>query len=341
MLQLRNESPFAPAIAVFPDRAGVDTLYVIVRGSFRIGRTLSVADEQPPPVQADEYWGEPGLSSLKYASDYHIGKPSTDVVLVGHARAPQGTRVRRLDVQLAVAERRKTLRVTGDRIWQRDGSASVPEPFEAMPLVYERAYGGVHQPDPGSPEMLGEATNPIGVGFKGKRRGADLVGQPLPNIEEPGRPIRSPGDASVPAGFGFIAPNWEPRLSRAGTYDEAWQRQRAPYLPEDFDPRFLNAAHPDLVFDRYLSGGEPVEAINVHPAGPLQFTLPHVPLDIAVSIAGRSERPAAVLETVLIEPDDLLLSLVWRAAVRCDKQVLKVKEIRVGLRRLHSAGRAA
>ena len=47
------------------------------------------------------------------------------------------------------------------------------------------------------------------------------------------------------------------------------------------------------------------------------------------------------LETLLIEPDEERLYTTWRAAVRCDKQTLKVEEIVIDLNDLQHAGRAA
>ena len=89
MLQLVNETPFKATMAVLPDRAGVDTLYVVVRATVTLQPRIALASEQLPPVMADEYYGDPGSTSLKAVSDLHIGKPGTDVLIIGHARAPR------------------------------------------------------------------------------------------------------------------------------------------------------------------------------------------------------------------------------------------------------------
>lgn len=330
MLQLKNTTPFKAAMAIFPDENGVDTLYVVVKGTFGLGRPLALADKQVPPTMADEYWGEPGASSLKYASEMHLCKPSTDVALVGNAWAIKPSKVPQLDVLLSVAERKKELRLFGNRRWKPGaGAMTPPEPFESMPLVYERAYGGVHVVDPDKPEVLAEERNPVGVGFLGKRNPKEMEGQPLPNIEDLRGLIKSPADPVSPAGFGFIPPSWLPRRSFAGTYDEAWQKGRAPYLPQDFNLRFFNAAHPDMVFDRYLRGGEPVEVVNASRKGPIRFELPVRDFDIKVRIAGSTQDAPANLETVLIEPDDDRVCLSWRALVPCDKKALKIEEIAI------------
>jgi hypothetical protein len=195
-------------------------------------------------------------------------------------------------------------------------------PFTEMQLLWERAFGGSSTLPSG--EILADERNPVGVGFKGNRSELEMLGTPLPNLEDPGSLLASPGDRSVPAGFGFLARSWRPRRDFAGTYDEAWRKTRAPYLPEDLDPRFFCAAPPDLVFTPPLHGGEPIEVLGAHAEGPLAFTLPAWDLVATARIAGRVERRPLQLETVLIEPDRARVGLTYRAAFGCDKAALRV-----------------
>jgi hypothetical protein len=329
MLQLKNTTPLAATISVFPNRDGIDTLFVVVKGTFSLKPKIELIEKQVPPVLADEYFDEPGTSSLKYASEMHLAKPSTDVVLIGSAWAPGGRKVTDSVVTLAVAGRQKVVRVVGNRKWKGYSNGfSSPEPFEWMPLVYERAFGGIHRD---GERILAEERNPVGVGFPGKRSAMEMSGQPLPNLEDPRKPISKFGDVSPPACFGFVAPSWLPRRTFAGTYDETWKRKQAPYLPKDFDQRFLNAASSELTFDRYLKGGEPVSVIGASREGQLRFNLPQCNLSADVKIAARKEQPPLNLETVLIEPDNNRVSLTWRGEVPCDKQALKVEEIALHL----------
>jgi hypothetical protein len=335
MLQLKNTTPFEAGIAVFPNEHGVDSLYVMVRATFELGKTLTVASEQVPLILADEYWGKPGQSSLKYASDMHLTKPSTDIVMMGEACSPDKRPVDQLDVTLAVGDRKKVVRVFGDRQWKSSIiglEITPPVPFESMPLVYERAYGGEHVIDKEKQEILYEARNPVGKGFVGKRSKKELIGTMLPNLEDPAQLIRKPGDQPPPACFGFVAPSWEPRKSFSGTYDEAWQQKRAPYLPEDFDTRFFNSAHPDLVADDYLKGGELVTITNMSPSGPFKFKLPVCDIEVAVLFAGETESPDLNLETVFLEPSENRLSMLWRTPVPCDKKALRVEQVDIGLK---------
>jgi hypothetical protein len=334
MLQLVNQTPFQPSIAVFPDRNAIDTLYVVVKATVNLRPRIGLAAAQLPVTIADEYYEDPTTSSLKSVSDMHIGKPGTDVLLVGHAWGRDGAQITETEVTVSVAERRKTVRVLGDRTWRSDGTPSAPAPFQSMPLVWERAFGGVHKTEE---RVFAEERNPIGCGFRGKRAVSELEGHPVPNLEDPSAPLQSLGQTPAPACFAPISPSWLPRRAFAGTYDAKWQKSRAPYLPQDFDPRFLQCAAPELAFDRYLEGNEPVEVHGASSTGAIGFTLPTVRPIIEVKIAGAAQEPWANLETLLIEPDENRASLTWRAALPCDRQVLKVEKIVVKLRRAGGA----
>ena len=199
-----------------------------------------------------------------------------------------------------------------------------------MPMVYEKAFGGVHLVD-GRIESA-EMRNPVGYGYAGQRGVGEMNGVPLPNLEDPRYLIRDVSDCPAPACFGFSAPAWMPRAAHAGSYDEAWQQQRAPYLPQDFDSRFLNMAHPELVCTGYLQGGEPVSISGMHPDGEISFELPRVALVSELHADSRIERLDFNLETVLLEPNQYRLSMLWKAAFACDKNAHKIRQIDVGLR---------
>jgi hypothetical protein len=339
MLQLENRTPFAAGFFVLPDTDGVDTVYVAVKATFSLGRKgIALAEAQRPLTLVDDYWGEPGRSSLKYASEVHLLKSASDIALVGSAYAPGGRPVACFDARLKVGHLEKMTRVHGDRVWEKGvfgPSPSKPIPLKQVPVVWERAYGGRYEV-PGEDVKL-EPRNPVGRGFRGGRSAKETEGLPLPNLELPGSPLKSWKDRPVPAGFGFIAGNWEPRIRFAGTYDSVWQESRAPFLPEDFDARFLNAVPEDQVYPGFLKGGEPVELENLSPDGGLRFALPHVELGGRARIAGTAHGLEFALETLLIEPDERRFCLTWRASVSCDKKSLAVELIEVEARRIEGA----
>jgi len=331
MLQVKNSTPFATTLMVLPDAAGVDTVYAVVKGTFALGPRLLPADEQVPVTMADQHYADPSTSSIRAPSDVCLGKPGTDVVLIGSAWSPDGRPTWQMDVSLTVGALTKTVRVLGDRVWESSASGTSMAwvaPFVRMPLVWERAFGGSDQTEKGPRAHPG---NPVGTGLRVSGGTKPLVGMPLPNVEDPRALISAPGDAPEPAGFAPIAPHWDPRKKFAGTYDDAWQRSRAPYLPADFDPRFFHYAPAGQLTLTPLAGGEPVEVLGATPDGSLRFTLPRVAIQATFKRNGGEDVRRAALESVLIEPDAQRVVLVWRAALNCDKQVLKMKQVDVSL----------
>jgi hypothetical protein len=316
----------------------VDTAYFALKATFEVDRAgVRVSAKQAPLVLAEEYWGEPGASSLKRATEAHLCKPSTDIVVLGSAYAPRGLPATVFDVSVSVGDISKRLRIFGDRVWvrSRDGRGvvpSAPQPVDKVPLVYEKAFGGLHKVDEST--TLYEARNPVGVGFAGKRSAGELAGLPLPNIEDPSELFQKPGQTPRPVGLGFVAPSWQPRLAFAGTYDAEWQKRRAPYLPKDFNPKYFQAAHEDLVAASPLRGGEPVELLGLSPSGLLRFAVPRVEFDVEARLAGQPRQIEMKMETLVVEPDENRLTLFWRGNLPCDKQALHMERVRFQVRRL-------
>ncbi len=332
MLQLKNHTRFACGMSVFANERGVECVYLAVKGTWHMTpEGLELAAEQPPLVPVDQPRGAPELSSLAHAGEMTLTKPGTDVLLIGQAYAPGGS-AKVMDVRLSVGAMSKTVRVFGKRSWKSGlfgYKISDPEPFETMPLVYELAFGGTDA-QPRNPDKVDfEPHNPIGMGLVPTNSNVQPEAVPLPHLEDPEQLIKGPKDRPAPAGFGPVCPHWMPRKQYAGTYDDAWVRKRAPYLPLDFDPRFLQVAPPGLVAEAYLQGGEPVEIVGASAAGTLAFELPACTLGATFHFDGRMLNPPLNLDTVVFDPDQERLSLVWRACLPVDKKLLRLAAVDV------------
>ena len=325
MLQLENHTPFAAAFTVFPNPQGKDTLYVIVKASFELqeGR-LNLADEQLPPQETDEFWGEPEDTSLKAASDFLPVKPATDIIVTGSACGPDGRTMRRMEVSAAVGDIRQSIMVFGNRVW-REGHISEPEGFTEMPIIYENAFGGCCESSTGEIEF--EARNPVGKGFWVNNNVPD--GTALPNLELPSALISEPKSRPLPVGFGPIAPGWQPRASLAGTYDDVWSTTRAPFLPLDYNVGFANVAHPSLVNRGFLLGGEPIIVSGMSHAGAFNSVVPAVNLSCQVSLKDSSELVKFNLETLIIEPAGSKLQVVWKSEFGCNRASEKIRSMTV------------
>jgi hypothetical protein len=334
MAQLDNLTPFAavtlPSVG-FDDR---QLFVVVIAGRFIMplpGRgaptELAVAEEQRPVPLADEYWGEPGASSLRCEGQSAHIRPGTDVYLEGHAWAPGGRPCERSVVGLSVGRYQKGAVVLGERVW-REGvmgaSPSRPVPFISIPLVYERCFGG----SPGGASgrvALASEHNPVGRGLFLRER--DAIGQLLPNLEDPQAPLTSFADRPLPAGFGPVARHWRPRREYGGTYDDLWQQTRAPLWPKDVDPRLMNAAAPGLVARPLLVGGEPVQLVGVHPDGPIAFVLPRIALQAKLERRRSRERHRMRLDGVRLEPDDGSVTLYWRTSAVVEPDPFELERI--------------
>jgi hypothetical protein len=316
------------------DEEGRPIVAPLVKATFDIlpGGALDLAEEQIAIDFAGAHHGEPGQSSLRFEPEVAFVKPATDVVLIGHAHAPARHAVA-VDVALQVGPLARALRVSGDRVWAKRffGSAPTdPAPFEKIPLVYERAYGGwdLSAEDPRRHGF--HPGNPVGVGYRGK--GARFEeGAPLPNIEDPAAMLTSYQGRSWPAGFGFTCPHWEPRSLLAGTYDDAWMRSRMPLLPRDFDRRFFNAASPGLVAPGCLRGDEPVLVYGAAPEGQLSFRLPGVAAPVCrIAFRHREDESLVTnLDTVILDLDARKLLLLWRAFTTLRDGPLDVRAIEI------------
>jgi hypothetical protein len=148
------------------------------------------------------------------------------------------------------------------------------------------AFGGAHIIDG---ERVAEERNPLGTGFLPEGVATDRP-IPAPQVLAPDEPEHRPGERYVPQGVSPLGRDTAFRLDHAGTYDEAWRRERFPRLPDDFDYRFYNSAHPDLVIEGFLRGDEHIELVNLTPTGTLRAALPGVRLE---AIVHRVDGPVA------------------------------------------------
>jgi hypothetical protein len=338
MLEVRNRTPYPVAIVPGLDRHGRDFATIAIKATFDLPaagsreRVLPVAEQQAPLVWADEFYGEPDSSSIRYESEVSPARSGTDVALVGHAYAPGGRPAREVDVTLEAGPLSKTVRVFGDRRWRRAfgvATSSSPEPFERMPLVYERAFGGADLSHRRGSRHRCEERNPVGTGFTTAGWGEHFDDLPLPNLEDPGHLIGRPKHKPPPAGFGFIGRHWEPRKSQVGTYDDAWRETRCPLLPLDFDEEYFRSAHPDLRAPAHFAGGEPVRVHNASPEGELDFQLPGLRFEVKAEIKGEEHFLEAGLDTLLLEPDLARATLLWKATLPCPRTFLLIRTVRI------------
>ncbi len=193
--------------------------------------------------------------------DIGMPKPRAEVLIGGHAAAPEGRPTERMMLGWAFGPIQKHLLVTGDRYWQMTNSGWRPtavQPFQKMPLTRQRAFGGP-----------GYAANRVGAGHEALRRSmaGELVA--LPNVESPEHAIQFIDTIAPPATFGPIGVDDSDRLQYAGNYDAAWLQSVAPALATDADPRLFLFAPPDQRISGFMCGGDPYALQNFSADHPL------------------------------------------------------------------------
>lgn len=349
MKLMRKESKVAAINSVLPfpyllyeksGWRGIPLDVLVVRGTFDIGhdgRPMRVSSDQTPIRLGDEHAGlageDPLSAVLAHEGDLAVGKLATDVIVTGTLHSPQGKPAADWISAVRVGDLKKGIRVTGAREFRRTmfgWKVTKPEPVRTVPLDYRLAFGGrLRSPDEADSDEVYFSKNPAGIGWlpnafdlkdlppQRKREAKSWIGAqralPAPQFEDCHRPIESPHDNALPEGFSAIARWWEPRVSLQGTLDAAWQAEQYPNPPDDYNPRFTQSAHPDLVSPKLICGHEPIILANCFPDERTVTALPSMTVQaITVFNNGVALVMPMALDTIRIDLDTRRCVLLWR-----------------------------
>jgi hypothetical protein len=323
MWHIANRSPFKTGCTWCHNKQGEEVWIVAVKGTFDFTPTgLNVSKHQEEVVAAPCCFNDNPEQGLLYDTDFVLTKVATDILLHGHAHAPDGKATRFCQVALCVGNSiAKRLHVHGDRQFTFWGMSKAV-PFTKMPIVYERTWGGKDPSIKSLKEQRWDTRNPIGSGYTKSRLA--LRGTRAPNIEYKPKIIQA--GSPPPAGFGPIPCDWAPRRHLGGTFDKQWEQNRMPILPLDFDDRFYQCAPQDQQIEGFINGGETVELYNLTPNGHLQFNLPVYSLNFKTSFTNGDEiSHKANIHSVIIQPDFPRVLIVWHTHLRCHGRLNKIK----------------
>lgn len=296
-------------------------------------------------ISGDQHYVDPMNSSVRFESDFVPYKLATDVVLNGSAYAPNGQFVHNLVATLMVGGYRKDLYIIGDRVAQyrpqADPLFTEPQPFDAMEIRYERAFGGVDIYSDRKVHCI-YGRNHLGRGFAIQNSKEVVDNLALPNIEDIADRLTPERmcvghfmhweQLPMPQGFGWFAKYWRPRSLLAGVMPadkkveielrQAYSQlipseQRKMYeqtqLP-DMNFNFFNGASLGLALP-FLQGNEIVRTQHLTPEGVLIFQLPGDNPKIGLDVGNGIQEPEIFLQTVMIHMDEREVDLVWRGAV--------------------------
>lgn len=308
-MDLDNRSPFPGAFlnTIISEERLLGA--VVVKAAFHVRNDGLVPDHDSPwPVGGDPIKTEFG----EIEGETPFLREGVDLIVLGKAY-PSGPPAGLVTVTVRAGSFSYGLSVFGDRTWVRKSRkgplvASDPAPFAAMPLLWERAYGGKVPVDAGEMPF---AANPVGRGFYLEE--AQAENGPLPNLEDPDHPVRTWQDQPEPRGTGPYAKDWSLRALRAAEFDLTGAKPRL----VRFKPAYFNNANPHLVLKSVPTPGEVISISNVRPkGGGLRFALPDLAFHVFVQLQDRPYVFPAHLESILVLAEEERVVLSYRCVFR-------------------------
>jgi hypothetical protein len=272
--------------------------------------------------------------------------PRFEVILLGNAyptRRPGPV----VKVSLVVGKERRELMVFGDRVWMgippNRCAITQPAPFDKMPLVYERAFGGtvpVHV-DRDTVVDIREPINPRGKGFDAEPQANGLChtlrapqGFPvlpktpraLPNLEDPRALIARFADKPDPVGWGatpmdtaishfkFVRAESAKVMEaqNKGGFDAEKYMADAAARGKDDPDRWLYRAHPDWIIDRPGAGAAVVMENLLPDVRQLQFALPQLRVVADYTLSGREGKRDLLPQVLVLLPEEKRFYMIYR-----------------------------
>ena len=308
---------------------------VVAKAAFTLTKNGTQPQTPPPEMTlVDEFAGDPASTAPTYEQDIAPSKPKTDLIVRGAARSFEKEPRRDWPVTISIPDvLNYGFHVRGPATWRKHlmrWQLTQPDAVTEVPLDFALAYGG--QCKAGEDVTFFEQ-NPAGQGFMTEEAAAEVEEWPAPQIGLLAEFMAAKPFAQMTVcGTTPIAKGWLPRRARAGTFDAAWERDRHPRMPLDYDLGFWNAAPLRLQLDPYLNGDEAIEISGVsHRRETVNLRLPGAKLALKSEVTDQT-MPMA-LDTVdidLSEVDDgaVSMTLLWRAMVPDREDYLSAQIVR-------------
>ena len=285
---------------------------VVVKATFGLVNDQAMELVEPAElVRGELYHRDNPSRSVRATSDMAPYLSRADVTLIGHAFAPSGEPATMVPVRLAVFREHALLDKTAHVYGDRRGGA--PAPFEKIPLMYEKALGGVGWDD-----------NPMGIGMQA----GGAPDPTAPNIVHPTEPTKG-------IGFGPISRTWPARRRLLGKTDRKALDKPVAVLPDGFEWAYFQAAPLDQQID-FLHGDEWVVLEGIHPGVPrISSRLPSARITgIVVGLGDRGQVRGLDFhaDVLRIDADEQSCSVVWRSSMPVqDEASIDAIEVSVGL----------
>jgi hypothetical protein len=315
---LNNQTPLAAQLLPHRDLAGRPHVLVIAKAtwSLRTGRLAPAEQqlglrEQPQQIRLGELdLDDAQRQALGERQDDEVvwldhellpPKPAFDVIVAGYVTAPPQFEAAQLDAGqldagIRIGKQTTVLRARVPRVWERGALGYTIKPLakavRRVPLTYAVADWS------GGFALTATPNAPQG----------------LPWLEDLMSPSQRTRHAPQAVGFGHWPQNAAHRQPHGGTYGDAWQDQRAPDLPLDFNPRFHNSAHPELQLPQAPAPGTTIGLAHLAASPTLNTQMPDLQLAVQATTAAGAMQSVLRMpsDTLVIEPDDLRMSQIWR-----------------------------
>ncbi len=277
---------------------GALKLSLIAKASFRLmpEAAMRILPRPEPIHDVERHHQNMPTRSVAITADMAPPPPRAEVIFRGHAYALAGKPTKQRLVRLALwrgdAELfDKALSVVGDREGAAGEPLPEPAPFEKVPMVYERAYGG-----------FGCEANPFGCGHSNAN--SEPAG-PQPNILDP-------NEAEHTACFAPLSRVWPERKRLLGGMRPRRLDQRIVEIPEDFDFAFFHAAPADQRVDELLAGDRLIMEGLSPGGGTLHSFVPAAKILFREVASRRLQALSLRATTLRIDGDAETCSITWR-----------------------------
>ncbi|MCB9681138.1 MAG: DUF2169 domain-containing protein [Alphaproteobacteria bacterium] len=324
-MELVHGTPLAARVTVaMIDGSAWRRGVLTAKATFRVddvGAVVLDADDPIPVLDEDT----PGPSGVLPADRVPRDDDALDVVVLGWAHGRGHTAC---DVTASVGAHTRRLRVTGDRVWLgdgRDARIGPAEPFDRMPLTWDRAFGGSASCwlDAHAPHVLADPVNPHGRGFDAASQARDLgralrapAGYPrlddpvrrLPNLEDPGAPVRQPEDVPAPVCWATVPPTVP---LRALALAEQAQTRGTPPAPAEVGRALALRGHPCWELPAQAPGTA-VSLTGMTAQGWWGFCLPDLRLEADYVLGDRRGTRALTPQGLVLLPEEGRFTLTWR-----------------------------
>ena len=249
--------------------------------------------------------------------DEGMPKARNEVLIFGKVHAPGKQPVSYLEASFSVGQLRKKIRAIGNRVWQKKflrKRATKPAPFVSLPMQWERAWGGPHDPI---------NLNGTGLMTEGKNGSINIS---LPNFEYVDQNSRFRIKKQEAVGFGPLDISSPCRKIFAGTYDENYFKNQFPDLPDDLSFDLYNRAQNDQQVDANWIGDEEFSLENLHNELPLlKGNLPGLRTRCFLDDTYRFSEIPLKLETIAFLPESDLGVLIFRGELETNDRYPKNK----------------